>query len=320
MYNLGLEVLRPPVGEIPDDWSFEQFYELSYELEKGLEAVSNIITIRHSVLKYGKTRQLVELVGASFESANITFSNEGFIESVKNFFVWIKDKIVELWKWFWGLFGFYKKKNDQNKDILGACEAVLNTNPDTPERKAAQEKLASLINKKIPENKNPNEVECLIFDGNKFEAHNSKIKELSAKLTELFQKPEVDASDLANIRVLNGEYMMLRIENEQKEGAYFKSKEPVEKLKKEVPFMKVIEDDLAKNIEKLASDLKYVQEKISQCESKFKSNPEDQKIKFELERLRHMERHVSTAIKADKRRSEENDKAVEVLAEGLLAI
>jgi hypothetical protein len=124
MFNLGLEVLKPAQGEIPEDWSFEQFYEINNSLNKGFDAIINLISIRESIQKYGKTPQLMELVGSSFESSNITFSNEGIVEAIKDFFVWIKDKIVELWKWFWGLFGFFKDSANKTTKVINPAIAV----------------------------------------------------------------------------------------------------------------------------------------------------------------------------------------------------
>lgn len=155
MFNIGLEVLRPAQGEIPEDWSYEQFYEISNDLNKGFDAINNLISIRESIQKYGKTPQLMELVGSSFESSNITFSNEGIVEAIKDFFVWIKDKIVELWKWFWGLFGFCKNetKNVQKASgtAISVAEAVKSGNKERIQKE--KEELLKEIQKAHPQNK-----------------------------------------------------------------------------------------------------------------------------------------------------------------------
>ena len=142
MFDIGLEVIRPKY-EVPADWSMEQGTELFYELNTQLDAVTNLITIRQSIQKYGKTPQLMDLVGASFEGSGITFSNEGIVDSIKNFFVWIKDKIVELWKWFWGLLGFYKDEDKEIKENLNAAEEVINAvqNNNEPAIEKAKGKL-----------------------------------------------------------------------------------------------------------------------------------------------------------------------------------
>lgn len=133
MYNLGLEVLQPRMGEIPEDWSMEQFYEITNELDRGLDALTNLVAIRNSMIKYGKTPQLTHLVGGSLEEAGITFSTEGLWDSIKAFFVWIKEKIVAAWKWFWGLFGFYKDDVNKAKEVVDAAKEVVNAKD--PEQK-----------------------------------------------------------------------------------------------------------------------------------------------------------------------------------------
>lgn len=105
MFDIGLEVIRPKY-EVPLDWPMEQGTELFYELNTQLDAVTNLITIRQSIQKYGKTPQLMDLVGASFEVAPTVIRKESDINSVsdlKNFFTHCRYGLVDtstgkLWK------------------------------------------------------------------------------------------------------------------------------------------------------------------------------------------------------------------------------
>jgi len=113
-FNLGLPT--KPATQVPINWAFEQVHTLTNELCSYFDTINNLLTIRKSLRKYGKTPQLIDLVGASFEDNGITFSNEGIMEAIAKAFKWIKDKLAELWKWFIGLFSSTKKiKENANK-------------------------------------------------------------------------------------------------------------------------------------------------------------------------------------------------------------
>lgn len=102
MYNLGID---PVVEAGPAlNWSEEQLFELDREIDNQITAVINLCVVGESIQKYGKTRQLNELVGPSLEAAGITFSNEGLWDGIKSVFKWIWEKLTELWDWFTGLF------------------------------------------------------------------------------------------------------------------------------------------------------------------------------------------------------------------------
>jgi len=92
----------------------------------------------------------LDLIEKSFEAAGVAFSNEGIIETVRKFFNWVKEKLVQLKDWFIGLFTSSKKKTESTKMIslsnkivgviygiyaklmnimLGTCDRMMRTVP-----------------------------------------------------------------------------------------------------------------------------------------------------------------------------------------------
>ena len=133
MYNLGLEHIIPSKNKVA--WSPNDLYRITRELDSHLSAVYNMSTIAASMKKYGRTRQLKDLVGASFEEAGVSFSMEGIVESIKNFFKRIGEAFTRLWNWFIGLFSRTKK---QAKDVVDNDKLIKeagNAENASPEKK-----------------------------------------------------------------------------------------------------------------------------------------------------------------------------------------
>ena len=115
MFNLGLEGFQVVNNESMDESILEQMID-------GFTTVQNLIVIKNSLIKYGKTPQLVDLVGASFEDNGIEFSVEGIMSTIGNFFTWAYNKLKSLVEWFFNLF---RKKNKSKVDIpTGLIERI----------------------------------------------------------------------------------------------------------------------------------------------------------------------------------------------------
>jgi len=108
VFNLGLEGFQVVNNEPMDESILEQMID-------GFTTVQNLIVIKNSLVKYGKTPQLVDLVGASFEDNGIEFSVEGILSTIGNFFTWAYNKLKSLLEWFLNL--FRKKKHKSKVDI-----------------------------------------------------------------------------------------------------------------------------------------------------------------------------------------------------------
>jgi len=125
MYNLGID---PVVEAGPAlNWSEEQLFELDSMLDTQITAVINLCVVGESIQKYGKTKQLNELVGASLESAGITFSNEGMWDGIKDVFKWIWEKLTDLWNWFTGLFKSDAAAEAKADNAIKAAEKQMAT-------------------------------------------------------------------------------------------------------------------------------------------------------------------------------------------------
>ncbi len=124
MYNIGISTIV--VANQPTKCDISKLTQLSYELESYFDAVLNLHAINESLKKYGKTSQLTDLVGSSFESAGITLSNEGIVDAIKDFFKWIWDKIKGIWDWIKGLFSSSKNVVDKAKQDAGAIKSKVN--------------------------------------------------------------------------------------------------------------------------------------------------------------------------------------------------
>lgn len=109
-FNLGINILNKQPEII--EWSYEQIAEISTELSAQFDKISDLVAIHNSLLKYGKTKQLSELVEASLESMNINFSTEGIISSIKSVYEYIKRKLIEFWNWITGFFTKQKKMKE----------------------------------------------------------------------------------------------------------------------------------------------------------------------------------------------------------------
>lgn len=120
-FNLGLEPIQSSIFK---NWSYEQIYDLAGSLEKSLDGLINLITIRSSLRKYGRTPQLVDLVSGSFEAAGISVSVEGIMEAIGNLFKWIKEKLTALWNWFIGLFKSEPTADQTDKIVNEACSII----------------------------------------------------------------------------------------------------------------------------------------------------------------------------------------------------
>lgn len=124
MYNIGISTTV--VANQPTKCDISKLTQLSYELESYFDAVLNLHAINESLKKYGKTSQLTDLVGSSFESAGITLSNEGIVDAIKDFFKWIWDKIKGIWDWIKGLFSSSKNVVDKAKQDAAAIKSKVN--------------------------------------------------------------------------------------------------------------------------------------------------------------------------------------------------
>lgn len=74
MFDIGLEVIRPK-HEVPVDWSVEQGIELTNDILNYADAISNIITVRRSIRKYGKLMEQVKKMGDELPT-NVGGNNE----------------------------------------------------------------------------------------------------------------------------------------------------------------------------------------------------------------------------------------------------
>lgn len=116
MINLNVQT-KQQTKKVSVNYVLKQLDVITSDMNNYLVAAKNLIEIKQSLKKYGKTPQLTELVGASLESAGITFSIEGIGEKIASFFKMIKEKIIAIGKWFLGLFGFFKQAQKKSKDL-----------------------------------------------------------------------------------------------------------------------------------------------------------------------------------------------------------
>ena len=92
MYNIGLTIIKDPVKDIP----IANILSIFNDISKHVDTVVDLIHIRQSLVKYGKTNQLLELVQPTLEGLNATCSVEGIGSAIMSVLRWIKDKIVKL--------------------------------------------------------------------------------------------------------------------------------------------------------------------------------------------------------------------------------
>ena len=304
MFDIGLEVIRPKY-EVPADWSMEQGTELFYELNTQLDAVTNLITIRQSIQKYGKTPQLMDLVGASFEGSGITFSNEGIVDSIKKFFKWIKDKIVALWKWFWGLFGFYKeqdKKEDAALEVVEEVATAVQKNDEQAVEKAKgklRQLWDSLFNEptgKTPTNANESlnfsiealSTQTIKFRGVELSVLHRGVDTFHSRTMEFADPSFTSYSYEQQLDILNRMVPTLaEFKIEMKENFKFKVNDyPMDVVRESIKTIHSVKEEMNKSENDLAKAIKIAQQNLANAEQKLQSNPNANEFKVTAEALK----------------------------------
>lgn len=99
MYTIGLEVLN----QTPK--TNESLGNVIANLNDHFSSLSELVNIKRSLIKYGRTDQLLELVQPTLEELNTTCSIEGISTTLSNIWKWIMDKINKLIKIVKDIFG-----------------------------------------------------------------------------------------------------------------------------------------------------------------------------------------------------------------------
>lgn len=155
MYNIGLDV----INQTPK--TNESLGSVIASLNDHFSSLSELINIKRSLIKYGRTDQLVELVQPTLEELNTTCSIEGISTTLSNIWKWIMDKVNSLIKLVKAIFNSLKSKA---KDILAKLKKA--SEPDHNAFVGLQEKICSekLLSNILTAGKKIVEMLKLIFD------------------------------------------------------------------------------------------------------------------------------------------------------------
>jgi hypothetical protein len=93
MYNIGLDVINQTSK------TNESLGSVIANLNDHFSSLSELVNIKQSLIKYGRTDQLVELVQPTLEELNTTCSIEGISTTLSNIWKWIMDTITNIINW-----------------------------------------------------------------------------------------------------------------------------------------------------------------------------------------------------------------------------